>query len=81
MGDQAGGSGWEIPVGNGQVEKFYIDLPGDIATSEVHLPDAPRTHKGASIPDTRIETLSQMYFDYLASLVSEANKQFLKKGA
>jgi hypothetical protein len=58
MGDQSGGSGWEIRLPSGDIEKFYVDIPGDIASSEVHLPEAPATHRGIIIPDKRIETLS-----------------------
>lgn len=76
MGDQAGGSGWEITGEYGQVEKFYVDIPGDIATFEVHLPEAPREHLGKAVPDTRIETLATLYFDYLAALVEDARRTF-----
>jgi hypothetical protein len=30
MGDQAGGSGWEVELPDGSTEKLYLDLPGDI---------------------------------------------------
>ncbi|MDQ6691103.1 MAG: hypothetical protein M3Z18_11405 [Gemmatimonadota bacterium] len=76
MGDQSGGSGWEIQTADGQVEKFYVDIPGDIASFEVHLPDAPLEHKGQKVADTRIETLATLYFDYLAGLVESARKEF-----
>jgi hypothetical protein len=81
MGDQAGGSGWEIPTADGGVEKFYVDIPGDIATFEVHLPDAPATHKGKAIRDKKIQTLAQLYFDYLGSMLSAALKTFGAQGA
>lgn len=81
MGDQAGGSGWEINLPSGDTEKFYIDIPGDIATSEVHLPDAPLMHKGVAIPGPKIETLSQLYFNYLNALVEAARVQFGERNA
>lgn len=81
MGDQAGGSGWEIAIGNGEVEKFYVDIPGDLAKSEVHLLDAPREHRGSVIADTRIETLSLLFFEYMSGIVQSARQRFGKKGA
>jgi hypothetical protein len=80
MGDQAGGSGWEILTAEGDIEKFYIDIPGDIATFEVHLPEAPDIHRGASIPDKRVETLARLYFEYLATMVDDARKHFAPAG-
>jgi hypothetical protein len=76
MGDQAGGSGWEVLTDGGDIEKFYIDIPGDIATFEVHLPEAPDVHRGASISDKRVETLARLYFEYLATMVEDARKHF-----
>ena len=76
MGDQSGGSGWEVKLPNGDVEKFYVDIPGDIGSSEVHLPDAPDTHREIPIPDKRIETLSGLYFSYLQAMVDDARTTF-----
>ena len=77
----AGGSGWEIPTEGGAIEKFYIDIPGDIATFAVHLRDAPETHKGKPIRDKQIQTLGQLYFDYLSSMFEAARKKFATQGA
>lgn len=81
MGDQAGGTGWEIKLPNGEIEKFYVDIPGDIGTSEVQLADAPKTHKGLAIPDPRIETLARLYFDYLTGMVDDARSTFAERHA
>ena len=27
MGDETGGSGWEIVTPDGKIEKYYVDLP------------------------------------------------------
>ncbi len=81
MGDQAGGSGWEIPTADGVVDKFYVDIPGDIATFEVHLPEAPATHKGKPVRDKKIQTLAQLYFDYLDNMFEAARRKFGAQGA
>lgn len=78
IGDQAGGSGWEIRLPNGDVEKFYINIPGDIGSSELHLPETPAIHLGQPIPDKKIETLARLYFDYLSAMVDDARAMFEK---
>jgi hypothetical protein len=76
MGDQAGGSGWEIVGPDGQIEKLYVDIPGDIAQFTVLLPDAPLMHLGRDLADRRIETLASAYFEYLDQLVGSAERAF-----
>ena len=81
MGDQAGGSGWDVQPPDGSTEKLYVDLPGNVASTEVHLPDAPRKHRGLPIADTRIETLARLYFEYLSAMVKDAQRKFGRVGA
>ncbi len=79
MGDPYGRSGWEVQLGDGKIERFYVDIPSDIATIEVHLPDAPDLHLGKKIADKRIETLAQLYYHYLAAMVEDAQRMFGKR--
>jgi hypothetical protein len=81
IGDQAGGSGWEVELPDGTLEKLYIDLPGVISSSEIHLPDAPREHRGEIIRDTRIETLATLYYEYLSMMVADARQALASAGA
>jgi len=76
MGDQSGGSGWDVLLDDGTVEKFYVDIPGDIGTFSVHLGDAPTDHRGQPPTDNTIQAIAQAYFDYLSSMVNAAEKQF-----
>lgn len=76
MGDKAGGSGWEMSLADGTVENFYVDIPGDIATFAVNLPCAPSTHLGKPLADTSIQTIAQMYFEYLVEMLAHAERNF-----
>lgn len=77
IGDQTGGSGWEVELPDGTTTKFYADMPGDIGQIEVHFPEAPTTHLGNKVPDKKIETLGSLYYEYLERLVAAAHEKFL----
>jgi hypothetical protein len=76
MGDQLGGSGWEVELADGSVEKYYVELPlslVEVRQQFSNLPEALAPElKGASI-----EELSQRYIDRLTALVNEAKAHFL----
>ncbi|HEX73882.1 MAG TPA: hypothetical protein G4N93_01870 [Dehalococcoidia bacterium] len=76
IGDNLGGSGWEIQLPNGSIEKYYVELPSDIGSVSLHFPEPPKFHLGQEIKDTSIETLSRMYLDYLCRLVRAATDRF-----
>src|SRR5438094_483482 len=42
IGDNLGGSGWEVELPDGRTEKYYAELPADIGVATMHLPIAPR---------------------------------------
>lgn len=45
LADEVGGSGWEIEMPDGRVEKFYVGLPESLKiTTWFEFPDAPREH-------------------------------------
>ena len=80
IGDQYGGTGWEVVLSNGTVEKYYVELPSDIGEITHYFQDAvPRYHLGKELQDTSIENLSRLYLDYLLMLIDRTKKQFLKK--
>lgn len=75
MGDQIGGSGWEVEAEDGSIEKFYVDLSGDIpgvrVSVDLLLADAPPELSGVNI-----QKLSANYLSYLEALVAEAKSEF-----
>jgi hypothetical protein len=77
IGDSLGGSGWEVELPDGSVEKFYVQLPKSLQIEfSLHFPDPPIEHLGQPIADTSLENLGRLYIDYLSSLVSEAEEEF-----
>lgn len=76
IGDKLGGSGWEVQIPDGSTEKYYVDLPSDIASVSVHFPDAPKYHLGKEIKNTSVPNLAKHYIDYLRRLVAAAKEKF-----
>jgi len=78
IGDQLGGSGWEVVVENGSVEMYYVDLPGDIGQAGLHLPEAPEEHLGQKLKNKDVGYLGELYLRYLEKLIQNAKQVFLK---
>lgn len=79
IGDSFGGSGWEVQLANGSIEKYYVELPSDIGSVSMHFPDPPKYHLGQDLKNDSIETLSRIYIDYLRRLVECAKQNFKTK--
>jgi hypothetical protein len=71
IGDSAGGSGWEIELANGDVEKFYVELPPAIkATHDFHL-DTPDGKQ-------QVGGLLQRYIGEMESMIRDAKTEFVR---
>ena len=76
VGDTLGGSGWEIQLPDGSVEKYYMDLPPEIrVTTTLFLTDAPAQHLGQPILDPTAPTLARLYITYLRNLLAAADRE------
>lgn len=69
IGDALGGSGFEVELPDGSIEKYYVALPRDW---DVHV----RLHVPAPSLDEPIATLSQTYLDGLGEIVADARRTF-----
>jgi hypothetical protein len=76
VGDHLGGTGWEIQLPDGSLERYYVDLPSDIGSVSLHFPEPPQHHLGQEIADRSIEALSRLYLDYLHRLLTKAKARF-----
>ena len=76
MGDKYGGSGWEVVFPDGRIEKFYVNLPPEIGEGKVFISDLPKEHLGKNVGGITIEEAGQLYFDYLANLLKNAENRF-----
>lgn len=79
IGDNLGGSGWEVQLPGGSIEKYYVELPSDIGSVNLHFIEPPKSHLGQEIQDSSIETLSRMYINYLRQMVESAKRKFKLK--
>jgi hypothetical protein len=80
VGDQMGGTGWEIPQPDGSIEKYYIDFPTEVGSVDVHLTDAPTTHLGRSVLSSTAVDLGKLYLAYLEGMVRSARARFSTAG-
>jgi hypothetical protein len=76
VGDSLGGSGWKVQLPDSSTEKYYVEIPSDIASVSVHFPDAPKYHLGKEIKDTSVPNLAKLYINYLRRLVAAAKEKF-----
>ncbi len=74
IGDQLGRSGWEVETIDGEMEQYFVELPGDIGVvTRLLLADAPD-----SLGDRSLERLSRHYFAAMEQLVNDALEHFAR---
>lgn len=76
IGDQLGGSGWEVQLADGSTEKYYVELPASIAEVKQHFSNLPEA-MAPELKGATVEELSQRYLERLAALVAAARIHFL----
>jgi hypothetical protein len=77
IGDQLGGSDWEIESPDGRVEKYYIQLPSAVRMeTSFHFPDPPTQHLGQDLGDISVPSLGRLYLEYLSRVVIDAEREF-----
>ncbi|EDM83550.1 hypothetical protein [Limnobacter sp. MED105] len=76
IGDQTGGSGWEIELQDGTKEKYYVELPESIAKVRQHFSELPVPNDD-DLKKKSIEELCEYYLKELEGVVDEARKTFL----
>jgi len=76
IGDELGGSGWEIELSDGTQEKFYLDLPKSMGGVSTYFQETPKDHLGISLEGKTVQELGQIYYDYLSNVVNRAFDKF-----
>lgn len=77
IGDQLGGSGWEVELADGTTEKYYVDLPlsiGEVKQQFTNFPSA----KAPELASRSVDDLCHMYLATLEALVQDAKNNFLE---
>jgi hypothetical protein len=72
MGDALGGSGWEVEVSPGVIEKFYVNVPPEIGDVGMFFGDISETDPRAA----DATTLCRDYVERLEQIVSAAEARF-----
>lgn len=80
IGDNLGGSGWEILMSDGTKEKYYVELPKEIKIKTFlelkNLPKVSLKDKEGEFYNTK--DMVKYYYDFLVVLVNNAKLTFLK---
>lgn len=76
IGDQFGGTGWEVKLSDGRMEKYYVDLPASLGEVKQYFSNFPEA-KAPEIKGRSVEELSQKFIERLRNLVVAARSQFL----
>jgi hypothetical protein len=76
MGDSLGGTGWEVEVAPGTMEKYYVDLPLDIGTAGLFFGNAPGVTNPMDPTQGDVVTLCKEYVDTLRRVLQSAEDRF-----
>jgi hypothetical protein len=79
IGDNLGGTGWEVQLPDSSIEKYYVAMPSDIGSVSLKFPNPPRSHMGKEITNNSVQSLSRHYLNYLQQLVKDAKTRFAQK--
>jgi hypothetical protein len=76
LGDETGGSGWEMDLGNGESVKYYVEVPTSIAESKQVFSDMSDAIP-QEIRELKIESLCEIYLSKIAEVLMAAKAEFL----
>ncbi|WDM60661.1 hypothetical protein K4A76_06905 [Pseudomonas sp. NEEL19] len=80
VGDVYGGSGWYIPMSDGSIEKFYVDLPKDLADVKSYFLSVPENYREA-IDSRDVVDLGEEYLHKLKVLIDDCPNIFIGQAA
>lgn len=78
IGDQLGGSGFEVELPDGSKEKYYVEIPSSVAEVTQHFNELPVPDDNELKAQT-IEQLSEYFLNTLEALLDNARKEFLEQ--
>jgi hypothetical protein len=76
IGDQAGGTGWEVETSPGVFEPYYVDLPAEMGSAGLFFVGAPKQTPGSSPTDAEVTKLCTYYFERIERLYRAAIEHF-----
>jgi hypothetical protein len=76
IGDEYGGSGWQVQLEDGTIQTMYYTFPEDRVRTWLTFGNLPRKHLGGPSGDNTVENVCRLYVQYLRRLVDAAEKEF-----
>lgn len=76
IGDPLGGTGWEVELADGKIEKYYVALPNSIGEVTQHFANFPEA-KAPELAGKTVEELCILYLNRLDALLDKARNHFL----
>lgn len=78
MGNQFGGSGWEVEMPDGTKEKYYVELPAEIGEIKQHFINFPEV-EDPELKGKSVEEFCEIYLSRLEMLLDGARERFLEQ--
>lgn len=77
IGDQLGGSGWEIELPGGEIVKYYVSIPAETASITQVFSDLP-VQKFPELEGVSVDEMVNAYVEKLSALVDRAKSRFIE---
>jgi hypothetical protein len=74
--DANGRAGWNVEIGVGLTEKYYVELPAEIGEMRLYFYDAPGVTEQTPVRDIDVVSLSERYLDSIDRILSLAETRF-----
>jgi hypothetical protein len=74
--EQNGGSGWNVRLEDGSIQRIYVSIPEDRVRSFLAFTDPPSEHLEAPLHDASLQHVCELYVQYLQRLVDAAERRF-----
>lgn len=78
IGDENNGTGWEVQLEDGTIQKIYVELPADQVRLWLSFDSAPKHHLGSPIDDDSVDNLCCLFVQFLRRIVDAAEERFGK---
>jgi hypothetical protein len=76
IADQLGGSGWEVELPDGSKQKYYVELPTEVAEVTQHFVGLPEA-LDLELRGKPVDELCELYLARLDTLLDQARQEFL----
>jgi len=79
IGDSVGGTGWEVEVSPGVLEKYYVELPAEIGEAGLYFRNAPGVDGSREPQHGDVIHLCGQYVAEIAEILRRAEERFASR--